>query len=83
MRLKTKYLVLRLVTTTALAAVENKILDHSKYITAPEFNKLTAGGFAAILAQTNLASKNDIANFVKKTDFDDKLKYLNKKNYFK
>ena len=26
-----------------------------------------------------LASKNDIANFVKKTDFDDKLKDLNKK----
>ena len=32
------------------------------------------------LAQANLASKNDIANFVKKTDFDDKLKNLNKKD---
>ena len=30
-------------------------------------------------AQANLASKSDIANFVKKTDFDDKLKNLNKK----
>ena len=32
------------------------------------------------LAQANLASKNDIASFVKKTDFDDKLKNLNKKD---
>ena len=33
--------------------------------------------FATRLAQENLASKNDIANFVKKTDFDDKLKKIN------
>ena len=31
------------------------------------------------MKQVNLASKNDIADFVKKTDFDDKLKNLNKK----
>ena len=30
--------------------------------------------FAARLAQANLTSKSDIANFIKKTDFDDKLK---------
>ena len=30
--------------------------------------------FAWTLAQANLASKNNITNFVKKTDFDDKLK---------
>ena len=35
--------------------------------------------FAARLAQTNLASNNDIADCVKKSDFDDKLKNLNKK----
>ena len=29
-------------------------------------------------AQANLASKSDIANFVKKIDFDDKQKNLNK-----
>ena len=29
-------------------------------------------------AQANIASKNDIANFVKKIDFDDKLKNFNK-----
>ena len=31
--------VFNLGTTTALAVVENKIPDHSKYITTPEFNK--------------------------------------------
>ena len=46
--------------------------DHDKYITAPEFNKLTAQHFAARSTQANLSSKNNIANFVKKTDFDDK-----------
>ena len=55
--------------------------DHDKYIITPEFLKLTAENFAARLAQANLASKSDIVNFVKKTDFDDKLKNLNKKLY--
>ena len=39
-----------------------------------EFNKLTSENFALRLSQANLASKNDIAVSVKKTDFDDKLK---------
>ena len=39
--------------------------DHDKYITTSEFNKLIAESFAARLAQTNLASKNDIAAIVK------------------
>ena len=49
-----------------------KITDHShdKYLTTPEFNKLTAGNFAARLAQANLVTR---------TDFGDKLKNLNKK----
>ena len=53
--------------------------DHDKYITTQEFNKLTSGNFAARPAQANSASKNDIANFINKTDFDDKLKNLKKK----
>ena len=32
--------------------------------------------FAARLKQANLASKRDIANFVKKTDFDNKLNIM-------
>ena len=65
---------------TKINEIENKTNDHdhAKYITTQEFHKLTAGNFTARLAQTNLASKDDIANFVKKTDFDDKLKTLNK-----
>ena len=38
--------ITNLATTTALTAVENEIPDHSKYITTPEFNKLTAKNFA-------------------------------------
>ena len=40
--------------------------DHNKYIVIPEFNKLIAENVGARLAQANLASKSDIANFVKK-----------------
>ena len=53
--------------------------DHDKHIATLEFNKLTTENFAARLAQANLASESDIANFVKKTDFDEKLKNFNKK----
>ena len=67
-----------LANTTALTAVENKIRDHSKYIITPEFDKLKAEMCTARLAQANLASKIDIANFVKKTDFHNVLKNLNK-----
>ena len=35
--------------------------------------------FVARLAQVNIASKGDMTNLVKKTNFDDKLKKLNKK----
>ena len=54
--------------------------DHNqdKYTTTQEFNKFTSENVAARLAQTNSASKNDIANFLKKTIFDDKLKHVNK-----
>ena len=55
--------------------------DHDKCITTPEFNKLRATNFAARLAEANLASKVIwlIVKIVKKTNFDDKLKNLNKK----
>ena len=53
--------------------IGNKITndhDHDKYITTQEFHKLTSENFTARLKQEYLASKNDIANSVKKTDFD-------------
>ena len=61
MRLKTKYLAI----TTAVTAVENKIPDLGKYITTLEFNKLTVESFIARLKEVNLATKGDIADFVK------------------
>ena len=66
-------------TTAALTAVKNKIPDYSKYITTPEFNKLTAESSTARLKQVKLATKGVIADFVKKTDFHGKLKNLNTK----
>ena len=66
--------ITNLATNTTLTAAENKILDHSKYVTTPEFNKLTAENFTARLKHSNLATKFDITDFVKKTDFSDKPK---------
>ena len=65
---------------TNINETEKEITDHyhDKYITAPEFNRLTAKNYAARLKQVNLATKSDIANYVNKTDFDEKLKGLNK-----
>ena len=40
---------------------------------------LTSENFTARLRQANLASENDFANFVKKTDFYNELEILNKK----
>ena len=65
--------------TTALTAVENKIPNHSKYITTPKFNKLAAENFTARLKQANVATKADIADFLKRKDFVDKLKKINKR----
>ena len=72
--------------TTKTSETVNKVAtdqDHDKYITAQKFNKLTEKIFTVRLAQANLARKNDIANFVKKIDldnrdFDNKLKNVNK-----
>ena len=71
----------KLTITQKLIKLKKKITtghDHDKYITNQEFNKLTSEICSARLAQANIASQSDIANFVKTTDFDDKLKHLNK-----
>ena len=56
---------------TKIKEIKKKVSDynHNKYITTPEFNKLTSENFAARLAQLNLADKSDTANFVKKDRF--------------
>ena len=53
---------------TKINEIEKRITDHNhdKYITTPEFNDVTSEHFVARLKQVNLASKSDIAYFVKK-----------------
>ena len=58
------------------ADCNTKIGETEKKI--PKFNKLTAENFIARLKQAKLATKGNIANFVKETDFDEKLKNINK-----
>ena len=58
------------VPNTNVSEVENKILDHSKYITTQELNKLTGENFAARLKQVSLVSQ---------TNFDKKLISVNRK----
>ena len=53
------------------------ITNHDVYITTQEFNKLTPENLTERLKQAQLANKND--DFAKQTDFDDKLKNINKK----
>ena len=64
---------------TKISEIENTVttdLDHDKYITTQESDKLTSENVTARFKHENLASKNDIANFVKKADLDVKLTNL-------
>ena len=45
-------------------AIEKKMPSHDKHITTTEFNKLTTEIFAERSKQANVASKDDIADFV-------------------
>ena len=68
--------------TLKINDIEKKITDQDrgKYITTQEFNRLIPDNFAAILRQANLASKNDIADFVDKTNLDKKIKKISNKS---
>ena len=46
------------------------------YITAPEFNELTAENFTARVKQANLTTKSNTAGVANETDFHDKLKKI-------
>ena len=59
------------VLNTKISEVENKIPSHDKYITMPEFNKLSAECFAARLKQVNLLTKNGSDN--KLTSFNKRI----------
>ena len=67
------------VLNTKISEVENKIPNQDKYITTPEFNKLTARSFSARLNQANIMTK--IAFHNKLTSYNgritsNKTKYL-------
>ena len=66
---------------TKIKKIEKKISDHDHewYKIIQKFNKLTSKNVVARLAQANLENKNYIADFIKRTNFDDKLKNHNKK----
>ena len=64
----TSNLVATTVLNTKISEVENKIPNHDKYITTPEFKKLTAENFAARLKQGDLVNKTDFDN--KPTSFN-------------
>ena len=53
---------------TKIREIEKKVRDHNhdKYITTPEFNKLTIENFKARLAQVNLITKTDLDTELKK-----------------
>ena len=67
------------ITQKLIKLKKNSDHDYDKYIVTLEFNKLTAEKLTARIAQENLGSNCDIATFIKNTDFDDKLKNMNKK----
>ena len=67
----TSNLIKKLTATQKLMKLKrNHDHDHNNnYVTTQKFNKLTSEGFAARLKQANLASKNDIGDYVKKSRF--------------
>ena len=71
------------VLNTKVSEVENKIPDHSKYITNQEFNKLMVENFAARSKQADLESKtyfdNKLITFVKEIT-SNKTKHLEVQN---
>ena len=71
-------LLWKLLLYTKINKFGNKILNHDKYITTPEFNKLTAEIFAARLRQCDLV--NIFGNNL--TSFDKRIS-LNKKKHLK
>ena len=66
--------ITNLATNADLTAFKNKLPNHSKYVITRKFNKLAPENVTERLKQANLATKGDIADFAKKTDFDNKLK---------
>ena len=59
--------------------IDDKIPNHDKFIATPGLNKFYGTIFAEELKQANSAIKVDIADFMKKTYFDEKIRNNNSK----
>ena len=57
---------------------EDQIPDHSVYITTNDFSKYNTNDTVNEKIKRKLATKYDIADFIKKTVFDEKLQSINK-----
>ena len=74
---------------TKINKIEKKIADHNhdKYLTTPEFNRLTTKNFKARLAQADLATKTDLDNklqsLISKRVISNKIKHLLVENELK
>ena len=55
---------------------EDQIPDHSVYITTNDFSKYNTNDIVNEKIKRKLATKYDIADFIKKTVFDEKLQIL-------
>ena len=62
---------------TKVEEIKRKILNHDKCITSNDFNEFLDALFDETIKQATLATKADLADFVTKTYFDDKLQKSN------
>ena len=69
----TSDLVKRVAYYKKIKKLKRKYLTMINILLTGEINKLVKERFADRLKQANLASKNDMADFVKKTDYNEKL----------
>ena len=66
---------------TKIDETEENTPNHDKYSTSQKFNTRTTDNFAefaTFVTKAKFATKNDIAYFVKKVQFDEKLTNINK-----
>ena len=61
----------KVILNTKISEVKNKIPNHDKYITIPEFSKLSAESYAARLMRADLLRKTDFDN--KQTSFNEQI----------
>ena len=76
---KVKGEIPRITNLLLLKLLRKKYLTRVKYFAASEFNELTAENLTVRVKWANLTTETNTAGVTNETDFDDKLKKLNKK----